>query len=647
MPKPLSLLLGEGPQRQQGRSVSAARKLELPSSDADRPPAVQICSLSSSGAPTDSGRRRSPPSTLQPSAVNPAGLKSAQELSEFWSPSVTFGQVTPGELSRDSSRHSMASHSGHSTSTFSTPRSDSTTSSVQHTPGPASAAGPVFTFKNYSPTASVEGESLHSRQLSSLTQSSIHTPSHHEESLPGTQYESLSQAMRTDSSSHRSGAASRGQTSPIKVATRRSPETQLNQSLKVKFEKLIGIFAPRKRTDTSNSQSSEEFTEIFMPNNERGILKRDQRMDDGGAELGEDCLASEEPLLPLAPGEGMQQDLSREGEEVEMDSEGEGIDAVDGDAATPCVGFVLHEGQGSRQLELGLHRDSRRFSHIGAVEHTPRLAKGDSEPPKEPCYSSSFPGQTPTKTRSRTTNSEPTTTHTVLMVQERLQRLVESSQTIAEGEAEPEERTRKHPALYPTDSTATLLASSPPISGEPSRLLMRRVSVCSRKGLGLSESGGRMETQLHPSPAVLLDQFVSHGEILHRGSARDIPLTELEGVDWAFYGCCPHSEELGVMQSQVALQHSQLLFERHQCLQHARRNRRLLSKARSGLQLREELVSLVRMGMCLSVVKASCTWNFALMLSIFKALRSWDLALILSGSCKLRDKIRARKDLAV
>ena len=47
------------------------------------------------------------------------------------------------------------------------------------------------------------------------------------------------------------------------------------------------------------------------------------------------------------------------------------------------------------------------------------------------------------------------------------------------------------------------------------------------------------------------------------------------------------------MQSQVALLHSQLLFERHQCLQHDRRSRRLLSQARTTHRVREELERLV------------------------------------------------------
>jgi hypothetical protein len=86
---------------------------------------------------------------------------------------------------------------------------------------------------------------------------------------------------------------------------------------------------------------------------------------------------------------------------------------------------------------------------------------------------------------------------------------------------------------------------------------------------------------------------VSCGEVLHHGNLHSIPLTEQEGVDWNHFGGCPHSEEFRIMQSQVVLLHSQLLFERYQCVQHAKRNRRLLSKARSAAHVTEELVSLV------------------------------------------------------
>ena len=127
---------------------------------------------------------------------------------------------------------------------------------------------------------------------------------------------------------------------------------------------------------------------------------------------------------------------------------------------------------------------------------------------------------------------------------------------------------------------------------------MRRVTVCDRTSVNFgtqtnAEDVGSSLAGFTPSPVSLLDQLLSHGEIMHDGNAQDIPLTELEGIDWFRFGGCPHNEELGQMQSQVALLHSQLLFERYQCLQHARRNRHLLSKAKSAHRTREELEHLV------------------------------------------------------
>ena len=130
-----------------------------------------------------------------------------------------------------------------------------------------------------------------------------------------------------------------------------------------------------------------------------------------------------------------------------------------------------------------------------------------------------------------------------------------------------------------------------------SGLVMRKVSVCDWKSLANSTSFGTQtsigDIDTNPSPVVLLDRLVTHGEMVHRGNPREIPLTELEGVDWFFYGGCPHGEELAQLQGQVALLHSQLLFERHQSLQHDRRSRRLLSQVRTAHRVREELERMV------------------------------------------------------
>ena len=81
--------------------------------------------------------------------------------------------------------------------------------------------------------------------------------------------------------------------------------------------------------------------------------------------------------------------------------------------------------------------------------------------------------------------------------------------------------------------------------------------------------------------------------MLHKGHFETIPLTELEGVDWNHFGGCPHAEESGMMQAQAVLLHSQLMFERYQCMQHARRNRTLLSQARGASKVAEEVQGLV------------------------------------------------------
>ena len=49
-----------------------------------------------------------------------------------------------------------------------------------------------------------------------------------------------------------------------------------------------------------------------------------------------------------------------------------------------------------------------------------------------------------------------------------------------------------------------------------------------------------------------------------------------------------------MMADQVTLLHSQLLFERNQCLQHATRNRRLLSMMHKSSADKEDLLAMVR-----------------------------------------------------
>ncbi len=608
-----------------------------------------------------------------------AGLKTGPELAEMWSPSVAFGQTTPSEApSRRSSRMSMLSHSVHN-STMSSPVSDSASSSAQHTPGPATTPAFTFSHKNYSPTSSinVDTESMLGHQLPSLTQSAIHF----EESVGNSRRDPLSQSVvvKGTTSVHRSGGNAQGNTSPVRMAQilRTDKDAQMTQSLKMRFDKFIGIFSPgRKRTDSNNSADSEDFTEIFASD-----VSGHRQGQGSTGRRGSERSASLEVLQEWAgrqvrrrtlsvdeeskPEEDMHQEAlfevgheeregydegEEEGEErVRVNSREESVEERQDDtyAATPNASSEQPESDRHMDLTLGVYRDTRRFSHSGAV----RDQQQDSEVTGSTLrhahlFSSSFPGESSpigrrVHSRARNSSSETDTNHTMLQVKDRLQILMESTQTVSEDpmdsaslsansedvspkpEAMERERPqvdderrciRQHPPLHvvsSVDSTMTLLSSSPnrytvndyQDVGPKSRLLMRRVSVCGRKAPNQSESsnsgsgvvmGEWPSSQAAPSPVFLLDQFVSHGEVLHRGNVEDIPLSELEGTDWYFFGGCPHSEEVQMMQSQVALLHNQLLFERHQCLQHARRNRRLLSKARSGIQLTQQLVQLVR-----------------------------------------------------
>jgi len=86
---------------------------------------------------------------------------------------------------------------------------------------------------------------------------------------------------------------------------------------------------------------------------------------------------------------------------------------------------------------------------------------------------------------------------------------------------------------------------------------------------------------------------------------------------WCCLGC-PHQEAVSVMTDQVMLLHSQLLFERNQCLQHATRNRRLLSMMHKSGADKEDLLTMVRRWLVLELhvnllfcVEGSSTYNGA------------------------------------
>lgn len=594
---------------------------------------------------------------------NPGGLKTSEEINQFWSPSVSLGQIVipnsqahSDSTSHRSSRNSMTrlSQPSHQYSNLSSPNSDSALSSTLHTPGPVppsgvpSAASSVFIYKNYSPTASVDGESLFGRQMA---QSAIHAPSRLDESFGNGQLDPLSQSMRAES--HLTASPVRGVRNRV--------------SIRDKLGRIFGIF--KKEVDGSadlTQVDQEDYVEVAFSSPSRGYVGEIREEE----EVGEECEMTLSSSGKEAKGnselevEGSESDSSPVDNHRRSGLEGIGqqlstMDAIEIDISNlPLSTRVSRSDSESSAHQLNfkdMDKGTPNTAGMGLFESMDAgnlykdIGASAVDEVEQQHISSSYPRSKVSAVaakRIHTSNSETEITHHALQIQERLQKLVEHKENansadtsnesvlgshtpVVESSSNQEALSiqRQHPiklneltlsgpvqSPYPSNTEAAEVPSpfpaglSPLGNSHPTRLTMRRVSVCSRKGLGnrfTSESSGdgttvsmdppepSLITNTHPSPLALLDQFVSCGEVLHRGGLDTLPLTEQKGVDWNHFGGCPHSEEFRIMQSQVILLHSQLLFERHQCIQHAKRNRRLLSKARTATHVAEKLVSLV------------------------------------------------------
>ena len=621
-----------------------------------------------------------------------AGYKTTEELSEMYSPFAMFDSVTPRDVSRQPSRMSFTSqtHTVHSTISSPSPETSATPSipsSTQHTPHPMTT--PTFTYKNYSPTASVDNESLPRPPpaAAAMTQSAVHhsSLSVQLDEAPFGGASLMTQSLKVSPVSSKSSSSATGP-QPINTVHKSGSQSSLSQppfSLKTRFERFIGMFSKR-RSGISESVENEEFSEIttldvIQASWSPGMLveaesagrgrasgvppRREVRRsvcEEGGGEEGEVGVEEvegegerEEEAEEEEGGGGysaqmeitmklqyrsevLQEEAERKEEEDEEEGEEGNRDEEDEEEE------VMNGGE---KLDLSLTFDM----FLEPSKEDLLLFEPRQQQPDRP---SSFPGRAPGNgdriTRRRASHSD-SVDQTVLQVQERLQQLAESQEeAVAKGPEDElmdplKERSHTYPlsqdtedhthsqhipiSVVPVDSSNTLVGSSPkasflphdmsrsadvmeggesPLSSSLAKrgggIFMRRVSVCDRKGIqGISFGTQTSMVDVdslgfQPSPVVLLDQLVNQGEMVHHGNAQDIPLTELEGIDWFRFGGCPHSEELGQMQGQLALLHSQLLFERHQCLQHARRNRRLLRKASNAHRVKEERDYLVRRG---------------------------------------------------
>ena len=561
--------------------------------------------------------------TLLTGSLNPGGLKSDEELNKFWSPSLNLHLLQPYP------------------STLPSPTSVSARSSVLQTPStlPArrrsstNSLPRIFTFKNYSPTASVDDESHLGRPI--MSQSAIHTPSILDETAMSDPLGLSQSVFAGTSGSHNIGSLAKASRRPRQKG-----------SFKTKLGSLFGMFGKREEMECESeglvTTDTEDYVEVFVNSCAPRVPAEEVRT---GSLL---CVTEGEMV-----GKSNQHDL---GEMVRVGSHADSSGIKDSEEELTSVhSDVCVEGQRAlgQLMDLDIstlplsrrssrssndssqnsyHRDATdspntagagRFNMLQAYPYhfNPLTSPGVLEASSR--MSSSYPRTSylqPTA-RLHTSNSD-----TIFNVKERLQELVEEHYSSPSScRSHDEDRGDKATPLVKQKMRrqSAQVPLSPPPAGRPLHMsplypagggwmTMRRLSVCSRKSLrgsakvnSESSDGGATvilgsHDQVHdpnarplptyPSPVALLDQFVTCGEVLHRGGLDTIPLTEQEGIDWNHFGGCPHSEEFRIMQSQVTLLHSQMLFERHQCLQHARRNRRLLSKARSTTSVAQELV---------------------------------------------------------
>lgn len=175
-------------------------------------------------------------------------------------------------------------------------------------------------------------------------------------------------------------------------------------------------------------------------------------------------------------------------------------------------------------------------------------------------------------------------------IQEKLEQLAneQNHKSLDSSNEIPHLVSSKHRPSFITFGSFESSATLTPQEEETKMPLLLPQTVSSEK----KSCHGNIQVCSPLSPVGALDQYICNGHLLYLGKPKEIPLTKLEGIDWDHYGGCPHSEELGVQTALSVMLHSQVLFERHQCQLHARRNRQLMNKARTTSKLENEILAL-------------------------------------------------------
>ena len=423
-----------------------------------------------------------------------SGILSPADLAELWTPSIAFGQVASGEVSRASSRMT----------TLSSPASDpmvSASSSLQATPVPTRSQ----TVFKYSPTASVEVETACER------------------------------SVRIGDSPARTHSDTSSLTGPAEAHSVAPPT---KGSFRSRLAGMFRLFGQKEQPETTPVSSTSEET-----------LTRSEVVHREESSREQELLRSLQ-LHPLPVGPVNREDSQLSSQQSSSSSE-----------------------EWSPEASLPVHQLSS-----AATASSPQC----------------FP-------------VEGATTSSLLLAQEKLQGLADSMEDRSTPQADEEgmEEERREGQTPPSTLVGLHLSSDPTVvrpfsfassvsssemltpNAEETPLLLSRSVISSKRQRASSSI-----CSVSLSPAAMLEQYVHSGLLLHSGKGA-VPLTDVEGIDWNHFGGCPHSEELGVMTAYVSMLQSQLMFERHQCQQHSRRNRRLLSKARNASKLENEIVTLV------------------------------------------------------
>ena len=302
-------------------------------------------------------------------------------------------------------------------SAVSSPLSDSALSSTLPTPRGTSNNNSLFTFKNYSPTASIESDSVSGKQ-GGVTQSAVHAPLED----GGVAADPMSQSVRVESTRHSSST----QSSPKRPIRTVRKVTTPNQSLKEKVGRFIGMFVTRTAKAEDLTARQEDFTEIFVSDVPASSAR-------GGGHLSETSSeAVSETNTPAHKG-ACPQELEEMGEECLPESlkethplqsddlrpQADKQRSVSEPQSIPSFRPSRSDSQSSDHHD---NSDPNQYSELRQHSQT-RERNADSAHP----YSFSYPERGPTEggvsRRQRASLSE---AQTVRLLQERLQELVDS-----------------------------------------------------------------------------------------------------------------------------------------------------------------------------------------------------------------------------